>query len=256
MNTLDRNAQSMPARKATMSLSHNAGPARTRTAHEYVFRTLREAILDGRLPGGTRLIQNDLGTQLDVSVTPVREALRDLASDGLILFDPHRGALVRTLDLAEVEELYELRMTLEPLMVKRSVERISVEQLARAENLQRQMVTADSLTTWVELNREFHGSFVDPADNSRLSSILCGLRDSASAFVRLSLAASTERIDQSNTEHLQLVELYRKRDVEGVINLTLQHLQTTLATIKEAHDHGAFSEVGGSGSPVRSGLVG
>jgi DNA-binding GntR family transcriptional regulator len=206
--------------------------------HEYVLKSLRDAIMDGRLSGGTHLVQSELASQLDVSITPVREALRDLATEGLVVFDPHRGALVRSLDLAEVRELYELRTALEPLMVRRIMGSISPEQLSRADDLRRQMERLDDLSTWVELNRQFHACFSGPGEGSRLSSILSGLRDSAAAYVSMSLSASPERIAESNAEHAQLVKLYQAQDVEGVVALTLQHLHTTLSTIEEAHERG------------------
>lgn len=219
-----------------MALAQSAR-GRTRTTHAYVLGTLREAILNGELAGGTHLIQSDLATQLDVSITPVREALRDLAAEGLVDFDPHKGALVRSLDLAEVQELYELRMTLEPIMIRRSIKCLKPERIDHADSLQRQMTNTTSITEWVELNRQFHEAFAEP-DNSRLSAILSGLRASSSAYVGLSLGASPDRIKESDTQHAQLVELYRRQDVNAVVALTLQHLESTLATITEAHDRG------------------
>jgi DNA-binding GntR family transcriptional regulator len=224
-----------------MSRGRALAPARSRTAHEYALRTLREALLDGTLPAGTRLIQSDLAAQLDVSVTPVREALRDLAAEGLVIFDPHRGALVRSLDLAEVKEIYELRMLLEPVMIRRTVSALAAAQIDRADQLRRQMEETESIAAWVELNREFHEAFVQPGDGGRLATILAGLRASASAYVGISLVGGQERLAESNDEHARLVELYRQRNVEGVIELTLQHLQSTLAAIEGVNDTDAAS---------------
>jgi DNA-binding GntR family transcriptional regulator len=227
--------------RGEMSRGRALAPARSRTAHEYALRTLREALLDGTLPAGTRLIQSDLAAQLDVSVTPVREALRDLAAEGLVIFDPHRGALVRSLDLAEVKEIYELRMLLEPVMIRRTVSALAAAQIDRADQLRRQMEETESIAAWVELNREFHEAFVQPGDGGRLATILAGLRASASAYVGISLVGGQERLAESNDEHARLVELYRQRNVEGVIELTLQHLQSTLAAIEGVHDSDAAS---------------
>lgn len=213
---------------------------RTRTAHEYVLRALRDAIVDGRMPGGTRIIQSEIAAELNVSVTPVREALRDLAAEGLVVLDPHRGALVRNLDLAEVQEVYELRMILEPLLIRRSIGGIGAAQISWAEELRQQMEATKSVTTWAELNRQFHGTLAAPGEGSKLSSIISGLRDSASAFVGISLRANPERLAQSNVEHARLVELYRQQDVQGVIDLTLEHLRTTLVTIEEGHERGVL----------------
>jgi DNA-binding GntR family transcriptional regulator len=209
-------------------------PMRSRTAHEYVLRVLRDSVIEGTLAGGTWLRQADIAAQLQVSVTPVREALRDLASEGLVIFDPHRGALVRSLDLVEVQELYEIRMTLEPLMVKRCITLITPDQIGRADRLQREMEDTGEIAIWVELNRQFHEVLAEPGSGSRLASILALLRDSASSYVAFSLRANLDRLAESNVEHAQLVDLYRRGDLEAALRVTRQHLLTTLATIEDA----------------------
>jgi DNA-binding GntR family transcriptional regulator len=223
-----------------MSLGETVASNRTKTMHQYVLKSLRDAIVDGRLVAGTHLVQSDLANQLDVSITPVREALRDLASEGLVVLDPHRGALVRSLDLSEVRELYELRTALEPMMVRRVVHSITEDQLSQADDLRHQMERTKDLSAWAELNRQFHAMLTTADDSSRLANILTVLRDSASTYVTLSLAANTQRLADSNVEHAELVALYRERDVERAVELTIRHLQTTLDTIVEAQQHGAL----------------
>lgn len=223
-----------------MSLGQVARPPRTRTVHEYVLKSLRDAIIDGRLVGGTHLVQTELATQLDVSITPVREALRDLATEGLVAFDPHRGALVRNLDVDEVREVYELRMALEPLMVRRVIATITPEQLAHADELRRQMEQTESVSAWAELNRQFHNTLAESNKGSRLSNILNGLRDTSSTFVGMSLAASPERIIEADVQHAELIELFRRGDVEGAVRLSIEHLHSTIDTIEEAHDRGTL----------------
>jgi DNA-binding GntR family transcriptional regulator len=223
-----------------VTLSKLTAPGRSRTAHEYVLTTLRSAILGGTLAGGTRLVQTELAAQLEVSTTPVREALRDLATEGLVFFDPHRGAVVRSLDIDEVREIYELRITLEPLMVRRVVDRLTDEQLAEAEELARRMREETNLSVWVDLNRDFHAIFSETSDGSRLAGILASLRDSASAYVSLSLEARPEQVPEANEEHSELVRLYRDRDANGVVELTLRHLRSTLSAIEQAHEKGAI----------------
>ena len=188
--------------------------------------------------GGERLLQTQLAQQLGVSTTPVREALRDLATEGLVVFDAHRGALVRSLDIEEVRELYELRMTLEPLMVRRVIAAVTPEQLTKAEDLQRRMQAEDDTSTWAELNRDFHAIFSEVDDSSRLATILAGLRDSAAPYVALSLAARPQQVEEANTEHAELLDLYRRKAVDEAVALTLDHLQATLAAIEEAHGQG------------------
>lgn len=212
------------------------GPRQSRTAHEYVRATVRAAILDGSLGPGGRLVQAEIAEQLGVSITPVREALRDLASESLVLMDPHRGALVRALDLAEVREIYELRMVLEPLMVRRVIAQVTDQQLALAQSLQEQMERTEDSSAWASLNRDFHAVFHHGADGSRLAVILEGLRNSATAYVRLSLHARPDQVPVANSEHAELIDLIRRRETESAVHLTVQHLQGTLAAIEQTQE--------------------
>lgn len=223
-----------------MAVSRLTAPQRSRTAHEYALTTLRSAILSGELSGGTRLVQTKLAAELDLSTTPLREALRDLAMEGLVVFDPHRGAVVRTLDIDEVREIYELRITLEPIMVRRVAERITAEQFDRAEELATKMRSETDLSAWVDLNRDFHAVFYESDSNSKLAGILATLRDSASVYVGLSLKARPQQVPKANAEHAKLIRLYRKRDTETIEGLTLGHLRSTLSAIEAAHDRGVL----------------
>lgn len=221
-----------------MQIGRLAAPARARTAYEHVRATLRAAILDRTLPAGMRLVQSDLAAQLGVSTTPVREALRDLATEGLVLFDSHRGAVVRPMNIDEVREIYELRMTLEPLMVRRVVDGITDEQLARAEELAARMRAEPDMTAWVNLNRDFHAVFSEFDGQSRLAQILAGLRDAAAGYVAVSLDARPQQVEEANTEHQEMLEIYRRRDRDAAVELTVQHLRSTLAVIEQAHAKG------------------
>lgn len=209
-----------------------------RTVHEFVRRTLRAAVMDGTLPGGARLVQADLAHQLGVSTTPVREALRDLATEGLVVLDPHRGAIVRALDIDEVRELYDLRMTLEPMMVRRVISTITTDRLDLAAGLQRRMEEPCDASTWSELNRDFHALFSEPDDSTRLATILAGLRDSAAPYVALSLVSRPEQVPEANAEHAEMLDVYRAGDVDRAVELTLTHLRSTLRAIEEAHTLG------------------
>lgn len=207
--------------------------SRLRTAHEYVQQTLRHAILDGKLRGGTRLVQAEIATQLGVSTTPVREAMRDLATEGLIIFDPHRGAMVRILNQTEIDEVYELRAALEPLRAPRAAALVTEEVLERAGELIRDMEDQTDPSRWVESNRAFHALFDDLGDGSRLASILDGLRNSAATFVGISLDKRPDQMMLANIEHLALLEAYRARDVPRIIELTLSHFESTRAILHE-----------------------
>src|SRR5688500_20338979 len=113
-------------------MSLDAIDSNRQTAHEFVRETLRKAILRGDLPGGSRLVQADIAARLKVSTTPVREALRDLATEGMITLDPHRGGVVRELNWDDMQEIVMIRHALGPQINRLPIERISIDEIGRA----------------------------------------------------------------------------------------------------------------------------
>lgn len=198
------------------------------TAHKAVADRIRNAIVAGELPGGTRLVQADLAQSLDVSITPVREALRDLIAEGLVDFDAFRAATVHKTSLAELEELYELRRILVPIAVRAAVVNITPEELDVAESLARAMKAELEPTMWVQMNRSFHHLLDDASGRPRLQEILSRLADLSALYVGLSISGVEGRRIQGDRDHIELVDRYRARDVEGAVALALSHLGDTV----------------------------
>ena len=194
-----------------------------RTAHEFVKESLRRAILRGDLPGGSRLIQADLASMLNVSTTPVREALRDLATEGLITLDRHRGGVVRELDWREMEEIRLIRQQLEPLAVKLVVERITDEELDEAERLRQRMTRERDLGNWVELNTQFHLVFHGSTGVNRLVSILKGFEETSTVYVAQAQRWHPEIRRRADDEHLALLDAFRSRDAEKAAEVMRGH---------------------------------
>lgn len=194
-----------------------------RTAHEFVRESLRRAILRGDLGGGSRLIQGDLATTLNVSTTPVREALRDLATEGLITLDRHRGGVVRELNWDDMEEINLVRQALDPLALRLACERITDEQLDEAERLCQQMAKEKDLGDWVELNVRFHFIFEEATGVARLMGILKGLEQSSAVYVAQAQRWHPEIRRRANEQHRALVDACRDRDVKTAIEATSGH---------------------------------
>lgn len=189
------------------------------------------AILRGVLAPGTPLVLSDLSSQLGVSRTPIREAIRDLAAEGLVDFDPYRSSLVHTPTLAEAREVYELRLLLEPIAVREAVARIADEDIELAERFHREMLGTQDVGEWVDLNRRFHAALMRPVQSRRLLSILKGLRNAAAIQVALSIKARPTRLTGGNEEHEGILAAFRERATERAVALTEQHLRTTLEAI-------------------------
>lgn len=187
-------------------------PAEWRTAHEFVRETLRRAILRGDLGGGARLIQADLAAELEVSTTPVREALRDLATEGLITLDRHRGGIVRELNWDEMGEIRRIRETLEPLLVELAVPGVTEEQLSVARDLSDWMAEESDLANWVELNRRFHFLFYEATGAPRLSGILKSLEEAAAVYVAQAQRWHPEIRRRADADHRAFIEACRRRN--------------------------------------------
>lgn len=214
---------------------------RRRTAHELVRDTLRRAILSGALQGGTRLVQADIASSLDVSTTPVREALRDLATEGLIRLDAHRGAIVHSPDSAEVRDLYDVRKILEAEAIRRATAAISDDDLAQAEALHEQMQREEDPLAWADLNRRFHAILADAAGSRRLSAILAQLRDAAAVYVALSLSLRPGQLSEGNHGHAELLDAMRRRDARAAADVATAHLDSTLAAVEQVHESASTS---------------
>ena len=209
-------------------LAGSTDSGRRQTAHVYVREKIRLAILNGQLPGGTRLVQSDIAKRLEVSTTPVREALRDLASEGLIRIDAHRGGVVSELDEGDLQEVYQIRQRLEPLALELAMPAMTDEVIDRAGELHEAMSEAPHSAAWVQLNRDFHMTIYEVADRPRLVSLVRSLQDASVMAVSAKLQRIPNVREFANSEHGQLLEAIRRRDLDGAIEVILQHVTLSI----------------------------
>lgn len=221
------------------------GDVERRTAHESVTEALRQAILGGLLPAGTRLVQAELAAQLGVSNTPVREAMRQLTAERLIRFDSYRGAVVRSPTLAEVREVYELRLLLEPVAMRKAVPQITPTQLMQARELQLEMARTSDVASWVLLNRRFHGALITAADSPLLADIIAGLEDAATPQVALSIKADFHRLTDGNAEHQEILRAVEEHDADRAVELVTEHLRSTVRAVESLVGSSADTAVSG-----------
>ena len=203
--------------------------SRSETAHGYVRETLRRDILNGKLLGGTRLGQTDIANRLGVSTTPVREALRDLASEGLVVIDPHRGGFVQELNREDVIEAYQIRQQLEPMALKFAMPLITDEDVERIAQLNDDLASAPHTAAWVQLNNSFHMAIYEPSKRTRLVSIIGSLHDATVMAVGARLAHTSGVRDEAHEEHSQLVDAIRRRDLHEALTVLEHHLSSPIS---------------------------
>ena len=203
--------------------------AAPRTAHAYAYEALRNMILAGALAPGAPLIQAGLARDLGVSMTPVREALRDLATEGLVTLLPHKGAAVTSLDLADAIEIHTIRLKLEPDATRLAVDHVTLDVLNQAEELYADM-SETSDHRWVVCNREFHKVLLSPAPAPRLVGILASLLEAAALYVPLAI---THRVGPApQTEHRAILDAYLRRDGEAAAAAVAAHIQSSIHSLE------------------------
>lgn len=223
--------------------------SKNRTAQSTIAAVLRRSILRGELAPGERVLQSEIAKQMRTSTTPVREALRDLAAEGLVTIDPHRGVRVHTPTIEDLEELYELRLAIESVSIKRVVERITDEELDQAEECLELMEQDPDPARWLELNREFHRRLIRGSRSPRIATTMENLRNLSTMYIGISVQSLPDRFDKANEEHRLILEACRRRDDASAVAAVEQHLKMTaelgrirVATLQEEGELDPSSE--------------
>jgi len=193
-----------------------------------VEQRLRQGLLRGDYPPGAWLRQDDLAAELGVSKIPVREALQRLAAASLVTFEPNRGALVRPLTAADAEEIFALRLAVEPLLLQRAIGRHTIVDLASAE-----LALTSAAHTLTEANWQFHRALYGAAGWSRALTIVETLHAAVAPYVLL----YTEGIGgaaRSDAEHHNLLELCRAADVRSAGRVLRVHLRAAADALSDS----------------------
>jgi DNA-binding GntR family transcriptional regulator len=211
-------------------LNHEAGPGgrvENLTLWERVLAHLREEILANRLQAGSELQESALAAQLGVSRAPVREALGRLATEGLVVVRPRRGAVVRELSKDDFLEAYQVREALEAMAARLATFRLDSEELARLEQLTSTMekhAEQDEIDAFFEANAAFHAALVDASGNRRLQELYAQLVGQMNRYRRRSLALRGS-LHQSVAEHRTILAALAGRDPDRAARLVADHIR-------------------------------
>ena len=147
---------------------------------DVVFNTLRQAILRGELKPGERLMEIQLANKLGVSRTPIREAIRKLELEGLVLMIPRKGAEVARMTLKDMEDVLEVREALDELAAKIACKKISDEQLAKLKTIRdefKKSMDSGDVKKIAEEDVKFHDAIYEATDNAKLVSMMNNIRE-------------------------------------------------------------------------------
>lgn len=203
---------------------------------EVVFETLRQAIIDGVLRPGERLMEVQLAEEMGVSRTPVREAIRKLELEGFVIMVPRKGAYVADFSVKDIADVFEIRAALEGLAAGLAAERITDAEL---ENLERALVrvgecvqTGD-IEALVAADTEFHDILYRASRNQRLAQIISNLREQIQRYRKVSLA-HPGRSRNTIEEHKKIVEAVADRNAALAESLAQDHIENAENSMMEA----------------------
>lgn len=194
---------------------------------------IRHAILEGVLPPGSRIDQNQLARDLNTSLVPVREALKKLESDGFVQIIPRRGAFVANVSLGDVEDLYHARSVIEGSAGYEAALKLSEDDLSQLRRLYMQVNEAlkkGDYDRFTRLNRQFHFVIFDAADSKYLSKVISGLWDLAERYRHRSTLIK-DRAEAISVEHLAILDACEKREGDALRGAILDHLDRTLKDV-------------------------
>lgn len=203
---------------------------------DVVFNTLRQAILRGELKPGERLMEINLSNRLGVSRTPVREAIRMLEQEGLVIMIPRKGAQVAQITEQDLNDVLEVRLGLEELAVRFACERITDEELGELERaLQRfeKVMNQADLSALAEADVRFHEIIYQATHNQRLVQIINNIREQMYRY-RIEYLKDVESRKQLVEEHYAIWEALKNRDRECAVRHICGHIVNQQEAIRKS----------------------
>lgn len=191
------------------------------TLREKILENIREAIISGSMSAGSRVSEPELAERYGISRTPIREAFRQLESEGYLTVIPRKGAVVSSFAQKDVEEFYAIKSILEGYAARRACKNLTDREIDRLESINvrlGEMAEQGDVRHFFKVHNDFHDLFIKAADNEKLRDLINGL---VTRFQRLRLMSLSlpGRMALSVQEHTKIIEAFRKRDCETAESL-------------------------------------
>lgn len=217
---------------------HSDGPP---TVANYALASIRDGILSGRYPSGSRLDQRTLADELGASLIPVRESLRQLEAEGFVRIYPHRGAFVVDLSIDELKEIYLVREVLEELVTQLAVPNLSPHTLQRLGELieqMRQATATQDFAKLLDLNRAFHFAIYESSGRPLLLQMITGLWERSIRYRQL-YTYLPNRAPQALAEHKEIYAACKAGDAIAAGRAVRNNVhQTTEGILAKLHSNG------------------
>lgn len=194
---------------------------------ELVFKVLKEAIITGELNPRERLMEVQLAEDMGVSRTPVREAIRKLELEGLVVMVPRKGAYVADISVKDAAEVFEIRWAIEGLAASLASQRITdaeISELEKALDDIEKAVETSNIEMIIKKDTEFHNILFNSTRNERLAQIISNLKQQIYRF-RVESFKNPERFKNTIKEHKAIIDAIRERDADKAEKITKKHIK-------------------------------
>jgi len=202
---------------------------------DVVFNTLRQAILRGELKPGERLMEIQLANKLGVSRTPIREAIRKLELEGLVLMIPRKGAEVAEITEKSLKDVLEIRRALEDLAVRLACEKITkeeIKELKKAGDEFKKVLKSQDITEVAEADVRFHDVIYMATDNPKLIQLLNNFREQMYRF-RVEYLKKAEVRPQLLAEHDEIIKFITEGNKEEASRVVCKHIENQALTVQD-----------------------
>ena len=202
---------------------------------DVVFNTLRQAILRGELQPGERLLEIHLANKLGVSRTPIREAIRKLELEGLVLMMPRRGAVVAEITEKSLCDVLEVRRALEELAVQLACRKIQPEGIEELKNAAKEFEDAlqtKDVTVYAEADVKFHDIIYRTTDNERLIQLLYNFREQMYRY-RVEYLKRGDSHETLLKEHQRIIDAIEKGDELSAMEAVCAHIDNQVVAVSD-----------------------
>ena len=198
------------------------------------YRVLKRAIIRGDLTPNSKLILTEIAKSLRISITPIREAINKLASEGLVTIIPNKGMIVKEINIDDFQESLQVRAFLDALIAKLSVEKITdkeIDNMMEITHKMEQCVKEDDRLTYNDLDIKFHDFLLTIAENNTLKEIYNNLIVHGHRF-RLRTLKIPDRMGKSLKEHLKIALRIKERNPDEANRASQEHIESILRSIE------------------------
>lgn len=200
---------------------------RHQTLREKILEKIREDILKGNLRPGEKVAEPELAASFGISRTPIREAFRQLESEGYLTVIPRKGAVVVSFSERDVDEFYAIKSILEGYAARRACEKLTTREIDKLQAINDklgQLAEGGDIKQFFKVHNDFHDLFIRSADNEKLYELISNL---VGKFQRLRIASLSlpGRMRISVQEHDKIIEAFRKRDADAAERLVRKNAE-------------------------------